>query len=114
MEKLTYTFIKLSVLFFYRRIFLPRKSFRIANNILIVLIVIWGLIFFLDEVIIEYDKTYTGRLAESQRWSLFWFAITDVLGDIATLALPYPCILDLQMSKRNKIGLTVVFLMGTL
>ena len=114
LEKFTYTFIKLSVLFFYRRIFFQRKSFRIANSILIVLVTLWGLIFFLDEVIIGYDKAYLYRFAESQRWSLFWFGITDVLGDIAILTLPYPCIRKLQMSRRAKIGLTVVFLMGTL
>ena len=43
-----------------------------------------------------------------------WFAITDVLGDIAILALPYPCIRALQMSRRDKIGLSAIFMLGTL
>ena len=113
LEKFTYSFIKLSVLFFYRRIFIQR-SFRIANSVLIVLITLWGLVFFLDEAIIEYDSAHVDHAPRSGTWSLFWFAITDVLGDIAILTLPYPCIRQLQMSRRAKVGLTVVFLLGTL
>ncbi len=102
------------MLFFYRRIFIQRKSFRIANSILIVLITLWGLVFLLVEVVVEYDSTHIDHPAESQRWSLLWFAITDVLGDIAILTLPYPCIRKLQMTRRAKAGVTVVFLLGTL
>ena len=43
-EKLTHSCIKLSVLFFYRRIFALSTSFRIASNVLIVLITLWGLL----------------------------------------------------------------------
>ena len=112
LEKFTYSFIKLSVLFFYRRIFIWR-SFRVANSVLIAIITLWGLVFFLDEAIVEYD-THIDNAAESQKWSLFWFAITDVLGDIAILILPYPCIRKLQMGRQAKVGLTIVFLLGTL
>ena len=108
-EKFTYSCIKLSVLFFYRRIFAQRKSFRIANSILIGLITLWGLLFFFIQAVLESDKT---RI--SQEWLLLWFGITDVLGDVAVLALPYPCIRKLQMSKRTKVGLTFIFLLGTL
>ena len=109
MEKFTYSCIKLCVLFFYRCIFAQRKSFRIVNSILIGLIALWGLLFLVIQVVLESDKT---RI--SQEWLLLWFGITDVLGDVAVLALPYPCIRKLQMSKRTKVGLTFIFLLGTL
>ena len=114
MEKFTYSGIKLSVLFFYRRIFFVQKSFRIANNIFIILIALWGLVYFLLQVILESGDHRTVQPWGSQEWLLLWFAITDVLGDIAVLALPYPGIRKLQMSRRAKVELSFVFLLGTL
>ena len=84
------------------------------NSSLIAIITLWGLVFLLDEVIVEFDSTHIDHAAESQRWSLLWFAITDVLGDIAILSLPYPWIRRLQMSRQAKAGLIVVFSLGTL
>ncbi len=113
-EKFTYSCIKLSVLFFYRRIFAQRKSFRIANNVLIVLITLWGLVFMAMDAAACNPNAYEGRSGQTLQWLLLWFGITDVLGDIAVLALPYPCIRKLQMSTRDKVGLTAIFLLGTL
>lgn len=113
-EKVTYTTIKLSVLFFYRRIFLQQKSFRIANDILIALIALWGVVFlFIYAFLCGFDSQH-GHPCAPQEWGSLWFAITDVLGDVAILTLPYPCIRRLQMSKRDKIGLSLIFLLGTL
>ena len=50
----------------------------------------------------------------SQEWLLLWFAIMDVLSDVAVLALPYPFIRKLQISRRAKVGLTAIILLGTL
>ena len=88
--------------------------FRIFNNLLIVLITLWGLLFmFLDAFECGADSNH-GHPCAPQEWLSLRFAITDVLGDMAVLALPYPCIRALQMSYRNKIGLTAIFLLGTL
>lgn len=113
-EKFTYSCIKLSVLFFYRRIFARYKLFRIVNNIFVILIALWGLVFFLLQVILESNKYYTVQPWASQEWLLLWFAITDVLGDVAVLTLPYPCLRKLQMSRRSKVELTFIFSLGTL
>lgn len=113
-EKFTYTCIKLSVLFFYRRIFFVRKSFLIANNILIVLITLWGFMFFLMQAVLESDSIYAIRVPDTQTWLLLWFAITDIVGDVAVLTLPYPCIRKMQMSTQAKVGLTMTFMLGTL
>ena len=112
-EKVTYTLIKLSVLFFYRRIFRASSSFRLANNILIVLVTLWGLVFLFTDAfacIADSGKTTCG----AQQWILLWFAITEVLGDIAILSTPFPCIRRLQMDKRQKIGLCAVFALGAM
>lgn len=108
-EKITYTTIKLSVLWFFRRIFLHQKRFRIANDILIVLVTLWGFAFFFTFVFLGGDIN-----SPSQSWASLWFGITDVVSDVAILALPYPCIRELQMSKRDKMGVIAIFLLGTL
>ena len=114
-EKFPYTGIKLGVLFFYRRIFVQRKSFRIANTILIALVALWGLVFLLMQVVIESQNIiHLSNRFGSQEWLLLWFAITDVLGDIAILTLPYPCIRKMYMNRKTKVGLAIVFSLGTL
>lgn len=55
-----------------------------------------------------------GHPCAPQEWLVLWFAITDVLGDMAVLTLPYPCIRALQMSRREKVGLSAIFMLGTL
>ena len=88
--------------------------FRVVNNILVFLIAVWGLAFLLWQAILESNKYLSVKPLGSEEWSLLWFAITDVLGDIAILTLPYPCIRKLQMNRRFKIVLTLIFLLGTL
>lgn len=70
--------------------------------------------FLLLQVILESGDHHTIQPWASQEWLLLWFAITDVLSDMAILALPYPCIRKLQMSRHFKVELTFVFLLGTL
>ncbi|KAI4162186.1 MAG: hypothetical protein LQ342_004206 [Letrouitia transgressa] len=108
-EKVTYTTIKLSVLLFYRRIFLHQKKFRIANDILIILVTLWGFVFLLTFAFLAGDVNSPG-----ENWGSLWFCITEVVSDVAILALPYPCIRELQMSKRDKMGVIAIFLLGTL
>ena len=113
-EKVTYAFIKLSVLFFYRRIFGLQEKFRLANDVLIVLTIIWGLVFLFTGALLCGSESSHGHPCAPSEWGVLWFGITDVLGDAAILALPYPCIKKLQMRKRDKWGLAAVFMMGTL
>ena len=42
------------------------------------------------------------------------FAITDVVGDLAVIILPFPSIRKLQMGKREKWGLAGIFALGFL
>ena len=44
----------------------------------------------------------------------FSFAITDVIGDVLVVCMPYPYIRKLHMGRREKVGLVAIFLLGTL
>ena len=90
------------------------RTFRIANDILIALTALWGLVFMFTFAFLCKAGGLHGRSCAPTEWASLWFAITDVLGDVAILSLPYPCIRALQMSRRDKIGLSAIFLLGTL
>lgn len=114
-EKVAYSCIKLSVLLFYRRIFVVgARSFRLLNNALIVFVCLWGIAFLFTEAFLCGADSNGGHPCSGQEWTSLWFAITDVIGDIAILSMPYPMIKKLQMSRRDKIGLTGIFLLGSL
>ena len=120
-EKFAYGCIKLSVCLFYRRIFSVSRRFLIFNNVVMALIFCWAFAFFLVEVFlcglhpgVQWNGDMTNQGCASQLLVLFWFAITDVLGDIVVLAMPYPFIVKLQMDTKEKLGISGVFLLGTL
>ena len=113
-EKVTYAAVKLSVLFFYRRIFGLQRTFRIVNDALIVLVIVWSLVFLFTAAFLCGSESSHGHPCAPSEWDVLWFAITDVLGDAAILALPYPCIRKLQMRRRDKWGLAAVFMLGLL
>ena len=114
MEKVEYTTIKLSVLFLYRRIFGSNITFRRCADALSGLIVLWGVVFLLLEIFVCTADSATSLTCAAQEWTLLWFGITDVLGDIIVLSMPYPCLRSLQMSRPEKIGVTAIFALGTL
>ena len=113
-EKVTYSATKLSVLFFYRRIFGVQRSFRIVNNILIVIVILWGLVFLFTNAFLCGPESKIQHPCASIEWLALWYGITDVLLDLAILVLPYPSIRRLQIRGREKWGLAAVFMLGYL
>ncbi|KAI9776786.1 MAG: hypothetical protein M1835_005409 [Candelina submexicana] len=119
-EKLAYGLIKLSVLLFYRRIF-PTEDFRFRNSIAVVLIALWTIAFFLAEVFVcgaHPAMLWNGKPSKGQCTNhaqlLLWFAITDIIGDIAVLTMPYGVIRTLQMDRKKKRGVIGIFMLGIL
>lgn len=120
-EKPAYGAVKLSVLFFFRRIFTIKK-FRVVNNYLIALIVAWTLAFFFADLFscgVHPEANWDPQAKEKYHCinlfaMLLTFAVTDVVTDIAILWMPYPQIKNLHMSTRDRWGLAGIFLMGTL
>jgi hypothetical protein len=121
-EKPAYALIKLSVLFFYRRIFMIRPYFRYFNTAMIVLISLWGLGFFWAEVFacgtdfpVQWkERTQAPAHCTDHGTELFVFAITDLIGDVLIVLMPFLVIRDLKMTRKEKWAVSVVFLFGTL
>ena len=116
-----YAMMKLSVLFFYRRIFLVQTSARLSNNLMIGLIISWSLAFFFAEVFecgtnpaAQWDPAAGPPKCVNITAMNFAYAITDVIGDILVVTIPYPCIRKLNMSTREKFGIALIFMLGTL
>ncbi|KAG8527122.1 uncharacterized protein KY384_008551 [Bacidia gigantensis] len=120
MSPLALGFIKLSILFFYRRVFRGR-IFDLLNWTLITLVVLWTLGFFLVQVFDCGTRFYVnwGRLSDLQKClssfkQLLACSISDVIIDIFILILPMPLIWMLHMPPQKKIAVTGIFLLGTL
>ena len=98
---LAYGFIKLSVTFFYRRIFVAKRwsIFDIVTKITIVLTVLWTLAFFLISIAgcgknISYNW---GPLEDEYRCitglpELEALMISDFITDLFVLLLPFPLV----------------------
>lgn len=121
-EKPMYCFIKLSVLFFFRRFFHVHKRFRVFSLFMIVVIVLWGLAFFLAEAfqcgVSIPSPLWTPGASRSDCVNAndlnLVFAVTDAVTDVIVLAMPYPYLRKLQMGKRERAGLIAIFALGTL
>lgn len=122
-EKIAFGTIKLSLLFFYRRIFGVWPSFRWLNIWLVGFVVAWTLSFafadlFLCESHIELqwalDQTRARHGCGDKGALLIAFAATSILTDVLVLGLPLLYIRRLQMSKNKKFASSVVFFLGTM
>ena len=116
---LTFGAIKLSVLFLYQRIFLG-KIFRIYSIAMCCIIASWSLAFFFafafqcgthPEYWWTSIETIT-KYCDNDKWSDLGFAVSDVATDLMVLVTPLPIIWRLQMLPAEKIGLSVIFLLG--
>ena len=113
--------IKLSVLFFYRRIFVGKK-FKIYWFTLCAIVALWCLVFFFAEIFqcsVHPDYWWTSKYTSHKL--LFKtgdlelaFAGLDVILDLLILATPLPLIWNLKMSLSRKAGIMGVFLLGLL
>lgn len=122
-EKLAYGFIKLSVLFFYRRVFCTPRFVR-TTDVVIALTAAWTASFFVVSVFVcgvhpDIQWTYTSAHEKKTQCAdssmvLLWFAITDVLGDILILFLPSRPVRILQKSAKEKACILGIFMLGAL
>ncbi|KAL9106899.1 MAG: hypothetical protein Q9227_008147 [Pyrenula ochraceoflavens] len=113
--------LKLSVCFFYRRIFRGPK-FNIASWIAIVTVILWIIAFFVAIAAacgthIEANWASLGTLktqcVDTFRLLLV-YAVTDVIVDLAILLIPIPLVFRLQMPLRRKVAVCGVLLVGAL
>lgn len=112
------TLAKLSVLLQYVRIFTTRNIKRICY-IQMVIIIIYGLWAVLSSIFIcipiasFWDFTIKGKcLPKGPMW--FLNAGINIVTDIIIVFTPAPLIHRLQLSRKQKIGLYMVFMVGSL
>ncbi|KAI6782409.1 uncharacterized protein J7T54_001266 [Emericellopsis cladophorae] len=120
-EKPAFGCIKLSLLFFYKRIFDTWNSFRKANTILIGVVIAWTIAFIVGDLAICGTKLHYVYLLDQslardhcgdKGFLLLMFAITSVLTDMLVLGLPFFYIRRLQMPPQKKLATCLVFFLG--
>lgn len=120
-EKPAFGAIKLSLLFFYKRVFGIWPSFNKANMVLMWIIIAWVIAFVVADLSIcgdklQYyfmlDQSYARGHCADKGLLLLMFAITSVLTDIMVLSLPFIYIRRLQMAPQKKWATSLVFLLG--
>lgn len=120
-EKPAFGAIKLSLCFFYKRIFDVWDSFRRANNFVIWIIILWTLSFALADILIcgdelhfnfDADQTLGAKYCGDKGMLLLMFAVTSVITDLLVLALPFLYVRRLQMPKQKRWATIFVFCLG--
>ena len=112
------TFAKLSILFYYRRLFpLPNIQYKlyaigawvIAHGLTTLLISVLQCI----PLTAAWDRSVAGKCIDLLAWSR-WMSVPNILSDLALIALPLYVVWGLKKSKTERLGLSVIFLLGSL
>ena len=133
MQAPTFLFVKLSLLFLYRRLFLVHQKWLRtawwANIIYAVLWAVGSMGFYLFQCwpvqwywmryyrryqSPEHPFTMTGQCKATTVQHVALPLIFGLFSDVALLFLPLTAILSLQVSRRKKMGLAGIFSVGTL
>ncbi|CAG8957410.1 hypothetical protein HYFRA_00011391 [Hymenoscyphus fraxineus] len=116
-------FVKLSVLYFYRRIFCSGASkewFHFASIITVIVVVLWLVVFsFLTgfQCGTHFSALWNGTYLQYCTISfpfLYGLAVSDFLLDVWILVLPIPRIAQLNATISKKFAITGVFLLACL
>ncbi|KAL2045433.1 hypothetical protein ABVK25_012097 [Lepraria finkii] len=116
--------IKLSFMFFYKRIFAKGKgaAFKATINGFVGLIIIWIIGFFFGYLFVckahpsnYWTSLYNEKLYCNNSTQLhLGYAISDFIFDFLIIAFPIPLVWSLHMSPGRKIGVTGIFALGIL
>lgn len=112
--------IKLSVLYFYHRVF-PTHRFRLFSTIIGVVCIIWFIAFIFLQfftcvpLAFYWNKAIpNGHCINSNYVAYFGTSPLDILTNIAILVLPIPYLWNLQMERARKIAIIGIFVLGSL
>ncbi|KAB8229910.1 hypothetical protein ETB97_002379 [Aspergillus alliaceus] len=123
---LAFGFIKLSILFFYRKIFcspgISKTLFDIITWVVIVLVMVWTTAFGFGAIFLcgahpanaWEPVAVVAEKCSAQLLLLEGYAISDFIMDFLIWSLPIPKILSLNMTMQQKIAVMAVFLIGLL
>ncbi|GKZ50677.1 hypothetical protein AbraIFM66951_003941 [Aspergillus brasiliensis] len=117
LQILALTCLKLSILWFYRGIFVGRV-FQIASWVLISIVAVWGLAFILARIFscgadVKANFEFPGSMKCSHSLATYIaLAASDVSVDLVILAIPVPLILSLQMPLHKRLGIVAILIVG--
>lgn len=111
--------VKLSVLYFYRRIFIGR-TFNVVSFTMITIVVVWSLGFFFAILFrcgtqfwaLWAPLVYLLQNCYNSTPMFLAFTISDVITDVLILLIPVYWIMQLNMSLAKRFGVCSVFLLG--
>ncbi|KAI4117834.1 MAG: hypothetical protein LQ345_002020 [Seirophora villosa] len=112
--------VKISILFFYRRLF-PVRPFKIASGIMLAVVASWAISFTSAMVAqcsppyhfwTEFEKDYPQHCIQVQVMYL-GLAYSDLILDVLVLALPIPTVASLHLPWKTKIKVLDVLMLGS-
>lgn len=110
---------KISILLLYLRVF-PGKPFRRACWIMLVFVTAYGLWIVIATIMSCYpipyswDKTIQGGHCQNKMALWFCIAALRIATDLAIFALPMPLLASLQLPRKQRFLLMLVFAVGGL
>jgi len=114
------TAIKISILLLYLRLFGIRRTFRIIVYVLEALVICWCISILFVSIFQSSPIKYlwTPDLTNAHHINftayLVGLAVPNVVMDFAILVLPLSIVWQLQISRKRKVALSAIFLVGTL
>lgn len=116
-------FVKASILIEWSRIFVPRGT-RNAFFWTCQALLLCNILYYTAIIIAEnltciprqriWDPTITGGKCISAKNQLVSSSVINVMSDLMILALPQKIVWKLQLSKRKKLGVSLIFAIGIL
>ena len=109
---------KLSILVFFNRVF-PIPDVRRASIAIGVVVVAHAIVVLLvaffqcNPIPRAWDMEISGTCIDQMAWARY-VSVPNILTDVALIILPLPVIWNIQTSRAQKIGLTVIFMLGGL
>ncbi|KAH8661044.1 hypothetical protein BGZ61DRAFT_464570 [Ilyonectria robusta] len=113
------SFAKISLLIFYFHLS-PQTWFRVAIWATLVFIsgytigIFFALIFACDPIAMSYDVTVQEGTCINRPSLYIATAAVNIISDVFLFCLPLPIVVKLQIPRRQKLGLLLIFLLGSI
>lgn len=113
------SFAKVSLLIFYFRLS-PQRWFKRAVWISLAIIagysigIFFALVFACDPIAMSWDATITEGTCINRPSLYIATAAANIISDLILFALPIPIVVKLQIPRRQKVGLSFIFAVGSL
>lgn len=116
------TFVKLSILFQYRRVFASHSDgFKWQINFLIVIVTAWGLGIMVTACFLctpidklwNLDPTAPGRCIDIVKF-YYGLQIPNILTDVLIIVVPIREVMTLDLTRKLKVGAIAMFLLGAI